>query len=143
MVAQERETLGSLYAVYRLFESYSDDFKRLMQRVPNGWRDFRMVQTKIFSMLKKSIETVPADQERVIKHHVELNRIHVGVEDVGVRPKDLWVMSYDDIGVLAEHAVKTTCFMCNKTGKCELRNVLKNLPLGGVNTALVRCWEGE
>lgn len=140
--AAGREALNALFATHSIMAGYAEQFKRLCERIPSGWRDFRMVQTKIESMLDKLLDTIPQEQLQTIKHHLEISTIHLGVK--GVRPKDYWLISYDDLADLAEHATKTECFACTKTdGPCRLREILKDLPIQGVSSVVVGCWKED
>lgn len=139
--AAGRETLNALCAMHSIMETYEDQFKRLCQRIPNGWRDFRMVLKKLESMMEGLLDTIPREQLLTIRRHMELSTIHLGVKPAGPRPKDYWVISYDDLADLAEYATKTTCFACEKNGPCRLREIMEDLPIQGVQKLIVGCWK--
>lgn len=140
--AAGREAINALFAIHSVMGVYEEQFKRLCERVPNGWRDFRMMQSKLSTLLDGLLDTVPLDQLKAIKAHMEISTIHLGVK--GVRPKNYWLMTYDDLATLAEYATKTECFACTRTdGPCELRDVLKQLPVQGIERIVVGCWEED
>lgn len=73
---------------------------------------------------------------------IDIATIHVGVRAAGKRPDSMWVISYDDLADLAEYATKTQCMACNQMHKpCRLREILKDLPIDGVEKLVVGCWE--
>lgn len=138
--AAGRETLNALFAMHSIMAGYQAQFERLCKRVPNGWRDFRLVQSRLENLLDKLLDTIPAEQLVTIKHHMEISTIHLGVK--GVRPKDHWVISYDDLADLADYAAKTECMACNgKNGPCRLREIMQDLPIQGVDRIVVGCWQ--
>lgn len=144
LTAEGRELLSSLYAICSLMAAYSEKFQRLCGRVPNGWRDFRMAQTRLEKILEGVLDTVPLEQLQAVKHQVETTDIHTTTRRASARPKNLWVITYDDLADLAEYAAKTECICCNgKNGPCRLRDILRDLPIQGVDRVIVPCWRDD
>lgn len=137
-----REALNAMFAMHSVMTGFEEQFKHMSRRIPNGWRDFRLIQSKMAKMLEDILDTIPLEQLQVIKRHMEISSIHLGVS--GVKPKDYWLMTHEDLADLADYATKTTCFACTDTDKpCRLREILKNLPIKDVDTILVGCWKED
>ena len=144
MTAADREVLNTLFAMASLMEHYNERFKLLCDRAENGWRDFRLTETRINGIIEKILDTVPIEQLRTIKNHMKLATIHIGVKNAGERPKDHWVLSYDETATLAENAVNVRCISCmDYNGPCKLRDVLKNIPIEVVGRFVIPCWKEE
>ena len=143
VTASDREALVMLYSISSVLEHFEGQLKSLCHRVPNGWRDARMVQSRLNSLILSVLETVPVEQLKTIKHHMDLSTIHVGIRSAGKRPKDYWISSYDDLADLAEYATKAECLFCDGKQSCRLRDVLKELPIEGVSGLVVPCWKED
>ena len=45
--AEGKELFASLYAVENILKVYEEKYHRLVDRIPNGWRNFRVAQSNI------------------------------------------------------------------------------------------------
>lgn len=142
MTAADREILNTLFAMSSIADHCRERFKLLCERVPNAWRDFRLAETKINGIIEKILYTVPIEQLRTVKNHMEMATIHIGVKCAGERPKDHWLMTYDDVATLAAFATDVKCFSCmDYNGPCKLREVLKTIPIEVMDRLVVPCWK--
>ena len=131
MNAKDREALINLCAVDCLMQCDADQFKLLSKRIPNGWRDYRMVQSTLDRMTTKLLSTVPPDQLNTILRHTENVTVRVVMKGINDKPKDDWVISRSDLAFLINGAVHGMCLMCtNTTGQgCHLRRLLEECPM--------------
>lgn len=141
VTASDREALVMLYSISSVLEHFEGQLKSICQRVPNGWLDARMIQSKLNNMIIAMLETIPVEQLKTIKHHMDLSTIHVGIRSAGKRPDDYWIMTYTDLADLAEYATKAECMFCEGKSSCRLREVLKELPIQEVSKLVVPCWK--
>ena len=133
-----------LYAVENILKVYEEKYHRLVDRIPNGWRNFRLAQSNIEKINTALIDTIPIEQLITLKKQLELTDIQIGIKSPAGRSKNYWVMSYDDLADLADAATKNECFCCDGAkNNCRLRQILKELPIQGVSKLIVNCWREE
>lgn len=139
--AASREALNALAAMHSILDAYEGQFRQLFERA-GDLDGYDAIRGRIEDGLDKILDTIPIEQLRTIKHAIDIATIHVGVRAAGKRPDSMWVISYDDLADLAEYATKTQCMACNQMHKpCRLREILKDLPIEGVEKLVVGCWE--
>ena len=139
--AASREALNALAAMHSLLCAYEDQFMGLFGRA-NDEDGYWKIKYRLEKDLDAILDTIPIEQLKTIKHAIDIATIHVGVRAAGKRPDSMWVISYDDLADLAEYATKTQCMACNQMHKpCRLRDILKELPIEGVEKLVVGCWE--
>lgn len=139
--AASREALNSLAAIHTLLSACENQFIALFGRVGKE-DDYWKIKSLLETDLDAILDTIPLEQLKTIKHAIDIATIHVGVRAAGKRPDSMWVISYDDLADLAEYATKTQCMACNQMHKpCRLREILKDLPIEGVEKLVVGCWE--
>lgn len=139
--AASREALNSLAAIHTLLSACENQFIALFGRVGKE-DDYWKIKSRLEKDLDAILDTIPLEQLKTIKHAIDIATIHVGVRAAGKRPDDMWVISYQDLADLAEYATKTQCMACNQMhNPCRLRDILKDLPIDGVEKLVVWCWE--
>ena len=135
MTAEERELFAALFALDNILDKFSGGYQRLCQRVPGGWRDYRIAQSRIASVITRLLDTVPVEQLLTVKRQLDLTEIRIGIKSAAGR---------DNLADLAEYATKTECFTCDGAKhNCRLRQILKELPIQGVSKLIVNCWREE
>lgn len=129
--AKDRETLVNLCAVECLMRYDAEQFKLLSNRVPNAWRDYRMVQTTLDRLSGKLLATVPPEQLATILKHTQNAIIKVAIKGINDQPEDNWVISRTDLELLINSAAEGKCLMCtNITGQgCQLRRIIEESPM--------------
>lgn len=139
--AASREALNALAAMHSLLCAYENQFMALFERAGDT-EGYAAIKSHLEKDLDAILDTIPIEQLKTIKHAIDIATIHVGVRAAGKRPDSMWVISYDDLADLAEYATKTQCMACNQMHKpCRLREILKDLPIEGVEKLVVGCWE--
>lgn len=140
--AASREALNALAAMHSLLCAYENQFMVLFERAGDT-EGYAAIKSRLEKDLDAILDTIPLEQLKTIKHAIDIATIHVGVRAAGKRPDSMWVISYDDLADLAEYATKTQCMACNQMHKpCRLRDILKELPVEGVEKLVVGCWDG-
>lgn len=139
--AASREALNALAAIHTLLSAYEHQFSALFDRAGDA-EGYAVIRSRLETDLDAILDTIPIEQLKTIKHAIDIATIHVGVRAAGKRPDSMWVISYDDLADLAEYATKTQCMACNQMHKpCRLREILKDLPIEGVEKLVVGCWD--
>lgn len=138
--AASREALNALAAMHSLLCAYENQFSALFDRAGDA-EGYAVIRSRLETDLDAILDTIPLEQLKTIKHAIDIATIHVGVRAAGKRPDSMWVISYDDLADLAEYATKTQCMACDQMHKpCRLREILKELPVEGVEKLVVGCW---
>lgn len=129
--AKDREVMVNLCAVECLMQCEADQFKLMSKRIPNGWRDYRMIQSTLSRMTGNLFATVPPDQLHTILKHTEKAIVKVAIKGINNQPEDDWVISRTDLSMLIDAAVDGMCLMCNNTtGQgCWLRRIMEESPV--------------
>ena len=106
--------------------------KPRLEKIPNGWRDFRLAVTRTKKVLDAVYDTLP---EKTLRHMDRLCRCG----EVVIRPKpliripenDVQIVTNDDLKLLINAAISAECAMCVKDGvgqkKCALRKALETI----------------
>lgn len=129
--AKDRETMVNLCAVECLMQCEADQFKLFSKRIPNGWRDYRMIQATLNRMTANMLATVPPDQLSTILKHTQNAIVKVAIKGINSKPEDDWVISRTDLSLLINAAIDGKCLMCtNTTGQgCWLRRLVEETPV--------------
>ena len=140
--AKDRECIVDLCAIDCLMQCEAEQFKRMSKRIPNGWRDYRMIQSTLGRMTANMLATVPPDQLSTILKHTQNAIVKVAIKGINHKPEDDWVISRVDLSLLINGAIEGQCMMCNNTtGQgCWLRRIIEESPMDimGID---VRCME--
>ena len=88
--------------------------------------------------------TLPDKQMKQVAYESKNSFLHMDLKRATGKPKDWWVLSYDEICVLIDNAIRTTCLACEgNKHKCELRDVIKNMPVLDIDRYYTPCWRDE
>ena len=143
MTPDEREMFCLVGALNTIFGCKGDRLKELCERVGKAEKIDEVAKT-IDELLIGIADTIPTDQLYKIVQQMKLTDIHVGLKKPTGKPKDYWVISYEDAAALADYATRTECIACDgNKHKCPLREVLKDLPIMGITNYYVACWKEE
>ena len=137
-----REAFTIMHSCLCVLEHMEKHFEPIVKRVPNGWRDFRMIQAVFSKLVGNIMDTIPPDQLRSILEQVRISEIRLITKRVDNIATDQWVMDRGDLAFLANKAIETTCIACDGSCKnqCRLRKIIDDLPvditgIGGVSMA--------
>ncbi|MCR4622085.1 MAG: hypothetical protein K5663_08395 [Clostridiales bacterium] len=102
---------------------------RLKESVPNGWRDARMVETVIKSLMDKLLLTIPRQKLEIIRREMEHYFLYIRVEGAAKYhndDSDYAVIPRNTLKELSAYAGRY-CDLCDKKGKdarkCKLRKL--------------------
>ena len=144
MNVADREMLHLLFAVKRVLTYYEDSLEKLCRRVPGKIDFLEEASRNVELVIDDLLDTVPKEQLYTIKEEQDMQTIHVATRNAGRRPKDHWLMTYEDLATLASYAADVRCFSClDHNGPCKLRSILKDIPVQIVNRLVVPCWKED
>lgn len=144
MNTHEREAFVVLYAVSIALERLERHMKPVVQRATNGWRDYRLAKSKLDSLSKAIIQTIPQNQIRAIQNHMMVSEFKLVPKSVTkMEDHGFWVISKDDLTELVKAACETTCALCDGKQKCELRRILDEVPVLIERDYMMPCRSGR
>lgn len=139
-----REALTILYAAGQAIDMVAPKLEQLSRRVPNGWRDLRMVQSKLDKLVESVLNTVPVEQLDTMIAQMRISHLRIVTNDVGKSDESKWLVPRDELTELVTAVVDEKCLMCDKTDwyNCKLRRIIRDLPVD-VKNVPNGCWRDE
>lgn len=136
-----REALTILYAAGQAIDMVAPKLEQLTRRVPNGWRDLRMVQSKLDKLIESMLNTIPVEQLDTMIAQMRISHLRIVTNDVGQSDESKWLVPRDELTELVAAVVDEKCLMCDKTDwyNCKLRRIITDLPVDVTNVPN-GCW---
>lgn len=136
-----REALTILYAAGQAIDMVAPKLEQLARRVPNGWRDLRMVQSKIDKLIESVLNTIPVEQLDTMIAQMRISHLRIVTNDVGQSDESKWLVPRDELTELVAAVVDEKCLMCDKHDwyNCQLRRIIMDLPVD-VKNVPNGCW---
>lgn len=136
-----REALTILYAAGQAIDMVAPKLEQLTRRVPNGWRDLRMVQSKLDKLVESVLNTIPVEQLDTMIAQMRISHLRIVTNDVGKSDESKWLVPRDELTELVAAVVDEKCLMCDKTDwyNCQLRRIITDLPVDVTNVPN-GCW---
>ena len=136
-----REALTILYAAGQAIDTVAPKLEQLTRRVPNGWRDLRMVQSKLDKLIESMLNTIPVEQLDTMIAQMRISHLRIVTNDVGQSDESKWLVPRDELTELVAAVVDEKCLMCDKTDwyNCKLRRIITDLPVDVTNVPN-GCW---
>lgn len=136
-----REALTILYAAGQAIDMVAPKLEQLTRRVPNGWRDLRMVQSKLDKLVESVLNTIPVEQLDTMIAQMRISHLRIVTNDVGKSDESKWLVPRDELTELVAAVVDEKCLMCDKTDwyNCKLRRIIRDLPVDVTNVPN-GCW---
>lgn len=104
--------------------------ERLREALPNGWRDWRLVQTTTARLLMRLVDTLTEKDLHWLSHMLEHGRMSVALPGPLAKP-DYLIVDAQDMAAISRMAARQACGLCMKGRKdaqgCELRRCLQNI----------------
>lgn len=127
---KEMTMLEHLVLLDARMNQYSDFMRDRLGAVEHGWRDWKLVQSKVTYLVDALYKTVSKSNAMHFYLLHQYGEAHITERPV-VHQKGYTNISGDDLQVLLEIVVRNECMMCMKEGKevkkCKLRKLLLNL----------------
>lgn len=140
-----REALTIVYAAAQAIEKVGvPKLERMSRRVPNGWRDLKMVSSRLNRLVENLLDTLPTKQLETMIAQMRISRLRIVTNDVGQSDESKWLVPRDELTELVAAVVDEKCLMCDKTDwyNCKLRRIIRDLPVDVTNVPN-GCWRDE
>lgn len=138
--AEDINSLLVLNGLEMLITVNAEGLKKVCDRV-NGWDAMQAIHKAIVDIGESIIKTIPDYQLKKVIFQQKQTEAHVGLRKPTGTPEDYWVMGTSEIVTLVNEVIHYTCLACDGSKhKCQIRRILKELPIEGVDTAAVACW---
>lgn len=145
MTRDAREAFVNIYAISGALDKFAGDLEQVARRVPNGWRDLRMVQVRLGLLVKRLLDTIPPEQMLVMAHDMEVSEFRKVTKSAGKPPGDFWSVSREDLSNLVNEILENKCALCDCTDplKCKTRELILDLPVKGLTGINMPCLSGN
>ena len=112
----------------RIAES-GDTMRERLRRIPNGWRNFRLIFSTLDRLLTDLYDTVPYKGRLYLRKLMEHGEIIIR-EQPTVRTSEWNMIKDEDLATLVNTAMASECAICLRAGKeakkCKLRRALED-----------------
>lgn len=142
MNADTRDAFVLLYATGMTLRQVQDHMVYLSRRARNFQRRIRMAQSLLLNLSDEIMKTITPEQLLSIKQQMEGSYIKIARKDAGKPDNGTWVMTRDELSKLVQYAVENNCVLCDGKQKCELRRLLRDVPVSIENTHMMACKGG-
>lgn len=125
---REYTALRQLFGIAHIWNDKGHELEKRLKKIPNGWRDAKMLMATSEKLLIKVLETIPPEKIHQIKLELQNTWLEVVVRNcIGNTPKGQ-AYTYVDTATLeriTDKAMELSCVFCEKKGKeardCPLR----------------------
>ena len=112
----------------RINES-GDALRERCKRIPNGWRDYRLIASTLDRLLTNLYTTVPYKGRLYLKKLIDNGEILIRERPL-VRTPEWRMIKDEDLATLVNTAMASECAICLREGKeakkCKLRRALED-----------------
>lgn len=130
LTGKEMVMLEHLVLLDARLNQYTDNMKDRLGAVPNGWRDWRLMQQKVGHLVEELYKTISPSNVMHFYLLSQYGQAHITERPV-VHQKGYTNISGDDLQSLLAIVLRHECSMCMKEGKevkkCKLRRLLLEL----------------
>ena len=118
LTGREYTALLRLFAALTALTECESILEERLKTVPNGWRDYRMLKTRMSTELDGLLETVPL--KKLVAIHRELKnvkiKLNIGPDAAGSDDQVIYVNEEAFLKLL-DQIVAMNCMLCDKRGK--------------------------
>ena len=128
---REYGALRSFFGVVSTLAIAEDNLKERVKLIPNGWRNWRLVESVSYKLLQDLMYTLPLNKLKQIQTELAHTRCYVEVRREYCNPAidpDEKMMTYipqRPFERIMAIAVNSECLFCDKTGKAAKRCPLR------------------
>lgn len=141
-----REALTIVYAAAQAIEKVGVlKLERMSRRVPNGWRDLKMVSSRLNKLVENLLDTLPTKQLETMIAQMRISHLKVVMNEAGKAVDGQWIVPREDLAALADAVIGEKCMLCDRDDwyNCNLRRIITDLPVEGMRKSVNRCWRDE
>lgn len=137
-----REALTILYAAAQAIEKVGvGKLERMSRRVPNGWRDLKMISSRLNRLVENLLDTLPTKQLETMIAQMRISHLRIVTNDVGKSDESMWLVPREDLTALVTAIVDEKCLLCDRDDwyNCKIRRIVKDLPVD-IKNVPNGCW---
>ena len=137
-----REALTIVYAAAQAIEKVGvPKLEWMSRRVPNGWRDLKMVSSRLNKLVENLLDTLPTKQLETMIAQMRISHLRIVTNDVGQSDESKWLVPREDLTALVTEIVDEKCLLCDRDDwyNCKIRRIVKDLPVD-VQNVPNGCW---
>lgn len=127
MNSRELHRVELIAAIHANLAGGEEPLKSRLQTIPHGWRDYRMILTRIGRLLTQLYETMPMNRLRMIEHLCAHGEVLIRMKPV-IKTDEYMPIHVSALKTLVNHSMAGTCTMCFEgrdfVKKCPLRKAL-------------------
>lgn len=105
--------------------------KPRLEKIPNGWRNFRLAVTTTEKVLDAVYATLPPRTLLHMQRLCRLGQVIIRPKPAIKMPDDVQIVLTEDLRLLINAAIAAECAVCLKDAraqkKCQLRRALENI----------------
>ena len=126
--AREVHAIEFLAGLDKQLVDAQNALKPRLDKIPNGWRDFRLAVTRTEKVLDAVYETLPAKTLKHMERLCSYGEVVIRPKPMIKMPDDVQIVQSDDLRMLINSAMSSECAICVKDRKeqkkCKLRKAL-------------------
>lgn len=113
------DLLFGLFAAAQELNRCETEMEKRVRAIPNGWRDLRLIRTKLNKLLDDLILTVQPEKRATMNRMAPRMRFRVwcGHEVIKTAPNEV-VITQNEMTTLLEYAWSAECSICME-GRCD------------------------
>ena len=107
------------------FKDIQQAMEKRLRTIPNGWRDIRLIDSKLDKLVDNILDTVPTDKLLTIKRLIPDTRMHITYSKQFGKGKDEMTGIHEkDLDLLTAVAHDSVCKLCDgNCDRCDLGKV--------------------
>lgn len=122
---------------------YAPTLEKRLRSIPNGWRQYRLIQSAVNKLLGQLYDTIPnSTMSRIVAMQ---NALEMRLTPRSASKKEYFVLPYDDFCQLLTYVDDGACRVClgekETARRCPLRRILRDQvpPVEGTGSKLSAC----
>lgn len=128
MDAKELQGVEFLSALSGQMGKYCDRLKPRFQNIPNGWRQYRMIQSALRNLLVAMYDTMTEKSLLRMKNMMQYGEVKIAIAPIERHALGYITVPEKDLATITTAALQNECVMCIKEGdevkKCPLRKAM-------------------
>lgn len=111
-----------------VLQFYAPTLEKRLRTIPNGWRQYRMIQTAVNKLLAQLYDTLPnSTMSRIV---TQQKALEMRLLPKSATHKEYFVLPYDDFLELLKYVDDGSCRMClgdkETARRCPVRRILRD-----------------
>jgi len=131
---REYFALRQLFGISHIWDKSGHEIEKRLKKIPNGWRDAKLIMTLADRLLDKVLLTIPREKLDQIKMELNHTFLEVTVKNcISGTPKGhtYTYVETETLERVTDKAMEISCAFCQNRGKevrdCQLRKDIERL----------------